>query len=179
MSKLLIIEKYKENWATEFAKLKDHLNTILDPFHIEILHVGSTSVPGMYAKPILDVDIVFKDNFEKIKHILINNNYQYRGDLGIKDRYSFKYLKTDFHEHHLYVILEHCDALKNHLDLKNALLKSRKNREEYSQLKKDLIKKNNIDRELYTESKTTLINKIVLEDKLWNQSYSLEDVSGE
>jgi len=166
LSKLLRIEKYTENWATEFTKLKDHLNSILDPFQIEILHVGSTSVPGMYAKPILDIDIVYQENFDKIKSILTSNNYRYRGDLGIENRYSFKYLKDDYHEHHLYVVLDNCEALNNHLNLKIALLKSKKNREEYSQLKRDLISKNNKDRDLYTESKTTLINRIILEDKL-------------
>jgi GrpB-like predicted nucleotidyltransferase (UPF0157 family) len=147
-------------------KLKTHLDAILGDFHIKILHIGSTSVEGMYAKPIIDIDIVYKDNFESIKNILIANNYKFKGDLGIKDRYAFTYLKNDFHEHHLYVILEHSEALNNHLDLKNGLIISKHNREKYSQLKRDLIRKNNIDRELYTDSKTTLINKIISEVKL-------------
>jgi len=166
LSKLLRIEKYNKNWVTEFNKLKDHLTTILEMDNIEIIHVGSTSVPGMYAKPILDVDIVYQDNFEVIKNKLVSNNYEFSGDLGIQDRYSFKSLKNDFYEHHLYVVLDNCEALINHLELKKALLKSKKNREQYSQLKRDLINKNNKDRELYTESKTTLIKRIILEAKL-------------
>lgn len=166
MSKLLRIEGYNPDWKTEFLKLKKHLDSILGSAHITIIHIGSTSVPQMDAKPIIDIDIVFKKNFEEIKDILIHNNYLYRGDLGIKDRYSFSYLKDDFYEHHLYVILEGSDALRNHIKLKEALLKSDRYRKEYSALKRNLIQNNNTDRNLYTNSKTRLINKIIMEDNL-------------
>lgn len=166
MSNLLRIEKYNKNWVTEFIRLKNHLSTILKDIDLEILHVGSTSVAGMYAKPILDIDIVYNKDFKLIKTELENNSYQFQGNLGIKDRYAFKYLDNDFYEHHLYVVKENCEALLNHLDLKRALTNSRKNRVRYSELKRKLITQNNVDRELYTESKTTLINEIILEDKL-------------
>ena len=165
MKNLLRIEKYNKNWATEFIRLKNHLSEILKGNDIEIIHIGSTSVVGMYAKPILDIDIIYIKDFELIKTELENNNYQFQGDLGIKDRYAFKYLNNDFHEHHLYVVKENCEALLNHLNLKKALTNNSVSREKYSRLKRELIRANNVDRELYTESKTNLIKKIILEDK--------------
>ncbi len=166
MSKLLRVVKYDKNWATEFIRLKDHLSIILKDNDVEILHVGSTSVAGMYAKPILDIDIIYTKDFELIKKELEKNEYTYQGDLGIKDRYAFKYLKTNYYEHHLYVVKDKCEALINHLKLKNALIKSKRSRERYSKLKRDLVMKNNVDRELYTESKTALIKQIIKEDNL-------------
>ena len=166
MSNLLRVVKYDKNWATEFIKLRNFLDEILSGIDNEIVHVGSTSVVGMYAKPILDIDIIYSKGFELIKEKLEKKGYIYQGDLGIKDRYAFKYLHTNYYEHHLYVIKNNSEALINHLSLKNALIKSEKNRFRYSKLKRELVTKNNVDRELYTNSKTALINQIILEDKL-------------
>lgn len=58
-----------------------------------IEHVGSTSVKGLWAKPIIDIDVVISDNkllpqvIYKLKHI----GYQYEGNLGIEGREVFRY----------------------------------------------------------------------------------------
>ncbi|MGB4439996.1 MAG: GrpB family protein [Sedimentibacter sp.] len=69
-----------------------------------IEHVGSTSVEGLSAKPIIDIDIVIKDYsaFELVKEKLALIGYVHDGNLGIKDREAFKYVsKEHLQQHHL------------------------------------------------------------------------------
>ena len=119
----------------------------------------------MMAKPIIDIDIEYTHNFKIIKYLLEDNNYLFEGDKGISNRYSFKYLKNDLPQHHLYVIKSGSESLINHLSLKRILLNNPLYRNQYSNLKKQLINNNNVDRELYTNSKTDLIIKLLLEEK--------------
>ena len=53
----MIVQEYQPRWADEFTALRDVLAQHLGAMALSIDHVGSTSVPGMLAKPILDVDI--------------------------------------------------------------------------------------------------------------------------
>ncbi len=164
MSKLLRYQEYDTNWKKEFETLKTHLDSLLTTLIIDILHIGSTSVESLGAKPILDIDVVFEENLELIIKILEKNDYLYEGEKGIPDRHAFKYLKNDFHEHHLYVIKQGSSNLCNHIRLKYALQNNPKYRKEYQSLKQQLISKNNKDRELYTNSKTNLIHAILKEE---------------
>jgi methionine-S-sulfoxide reductase len=162
----LRLSEYNPVWKNEFTKLQTFLDSILTDLVTEIKHIGSTSVETLYAKPIIDIDIVYNKNFPEIKKILETNNYIYEGEKGIKDRHAFKRLKNDCYEHHLYVILENSENLLNHVNLKRALQNNQKHRNAYNNLKRQLIKENNIDRELYTESKTNLIQSILEEESL-------------
>ena len=165
--KLLRFSTYQDTWKTEFERLKTYLDSLLTGLVKDIVHVGSTSVESMSAKPILDVDIVFEENLDLIIKILEKNDYIYEGEKGIKDRHSFRRTRNDFYEHHLYVCLDGSDNLVNQIKLKRALQNNKKYRDQYSELKRTLIQKNNKDRELYTNSKTDLIQSILKEvDKM-------------
>ncbi len=166
MSKLLRFSKYQPLWATEFTRLKTYLDSLLTDLIIDIIHVGSTSVVSLSAKPILDIDIVYQDNLDLIIKILEQNNYLYEGEKGIKDRHAFKRLTNDFYEHHLYVCKKGSTNLVNQLTFKRALQNSPKNRFLYQNLKKKLIETNKKDRILYTNSKTDLISQILKEASL-------------
>lgn len=155
---------YQPLWKEEFIRLRDHLDYLLHPYIEEIIHIGSTSVESLSAKPILDVVIVYKENFEIIKQILEHNHYLYEGEKGIKDRHAFKQLTDTFYEHHLYVSLQGSVQLKQQLVFKRALQNHEGYRKMYAALKKQLIEENNIDRELYTNRKTDLIVSILKEE---------------
>jgi len=165
LNKLLRITKYQKIWATEFESIKQYLDGILVHLPLDIIHIGSTSVPDLYAKPILDIDIIFEEHFEEIKQILINHGWIYEGNKGIKDRYAFRRKDTLFYEHHLYVVLHNSEQHNNHIDLKRNLQNNQTNRQKYSDLKIKLIEQNKANRELYTNSKTEVINQILLEER--------------
>lgn len=168
-----LIQPYNPNWKIEFEHLKNTLNTKLRDFEIDIQHVGSTSIPELYAKPILDIDIIIEDKnlIGKIATSLEDLGYKNRGEQGIIGRFAFRQsseftplteLNKKWQEYHLYVCFSDSLALKNHLLFRDTLLKNRKLVEEYSLLKQSLVKQENMTKEKYSKLKTDFILEILL-----------------
>ena len=92
MIKKVIVVEYDPEWPREFVRLRSVFEKTLGSDFTEILHVGSTSVPGLKAKPVLDIDIVIEDDDKKLQHVIENLqglDYIYAGDLGITGREAF------------------------------------------------------------------------------------------
>ena len=86
-----LVEKYNPEWPKWFEEIKAYLGEKVSRACICIEHVGSTSIPGMTAKPIIDLILVSEpQDFEEIKGLLAERGYYHQGDLGIKDREVFK-----------------------------------------------------------------------------------------
>jgi len=61
MKKHVVVQLYEKTWADDFVAIRDELNTVLKDLVLRIEHVGSTSVEGLSAKPIIDIDVVIQD----------------------------------------------------------------------------------------------------------------------
>ncbi|MCE5195597.1 MAG: GrpB family protein [Negativicutes bacterium] len=89
--KKVIVLPYDPNWPNEFAKIKSELAAALPLPNLEIEHVGSTSGPGLAAKPVIDLDLIMGDDlFGEIKQRLLAVFYIHEGELGIPDREAFQ-----------------------------------------------------------------------------------------
>jgi GrpB-like predicted nucleotidyltransferase (UPF0157 family) len=166
------IESYNPKWAHAFNALKEAYLKHLDPT-LRIEHVGSTAVPGLSAKPIIDIDIVVKHKADVIDLIskLEELGYIHEGDLGIEGREAFKRsikeapLMYEHHSkwfaHHLYVCLEDSLAFKNHIALRTYLMAHGDAVKEYSELKVALSHKYPSDIDQYCEGKTPFITRIL------------------
>lgn len=161
MENILVVEDYNESWPEQFNELKDLLWPAVKDLAIGIEHVGSTSVPGLSAKPIIDVDVITS---KKSLLIVIGRieqlGYEHLGDLGIEGREAFKAPDGSV-PHHLYVCLEDCLALRNHILFRNYLRENREKREAYSRLKKDLVFRFGNSVEEYTKRKTDFILSVL------------------
>lgn len=136
--KKVIVVPYDEKWKHEFERIKTELLSVLENYIIAIEHVGSTSVEGIAAKPIIDIDIVIKDynSLENVKEKLAQIGYTHEGDLGIKDRQAFKYgEKPHLMKHHLYVCPEYSEELKRHIAFRNYLRSHPDDRDWYGEVK--------------------------------------------
>ncbi|MCG2613613.1 GrpB family protein [Terrimonas sp. NA20] len=168
------IEPYGLSWKAEFEKLyhvfRNELSDLNPP--IDIQHVGSTSIPGMIAKPILDIDIIISDpaQLQLIHQKLEKIGYQPKGEQGIPGRFAFRQTssqtpqtatKDTWQNHHLYVCLADSVALKNHLGFRNALLKDARLADQYAQLKQTLCSNPDITMEQYWKSKTAFIVSVL------------------
>jgi len=170
--KKIVVENYNPKWAHAFNELKSAYETHID-MDLRIEHVGSTSIPGLAAKPIIDIDIVVKTKEEIIKLIeaLEELGYIHQGDLGIPGREAFKRsikdvpLMYEHHSkwppHHLYVCLEDSLAYKNHVALKSYLMTHEDAVKEYSELKFALAHKYPHDIDSYISGKTPFITRIL------------------
>lgn len=170
--KKVVVVPYTANWAAEFEKLKSVFQNYLKTLICNIEHVGSTAVPGLSAKPIIDIDIIIsnKEKFDEIKSILRKLGYTYSGQMGIPGREAFK--RDDqltpmdgsgyyWHEHHLYVCVEDSDSLKNHLLLRDYLRANLNEAQDYGRLKIELAAKYPDDIDHYVEGKTAFILQIL------------------
>ncbi|MBT2564422.1 GrpB family protein [Pedobacter sp. ISL-68] len=172
MPELIIIEDYSPQWAITFQELSAVYQAHLNDLIIEIQHVGSTSVKGLAAKPVIDIDIIIdnKENLNAIIKKLKELGYHHRGNLGISDREAFK-CQTEhtpidgttkiWPKHHLYVCPLNSVSLKNHLTLRNFLRNNPEKAKAYGELKKKLALENPYDINLYVERKTPFIVEVL------------------
>lgn len=77
----VIVEEYNPEWKNAFELIKNELLTVLNGKIDSIEHVGSTSVEGLAAKPIIDIDIVIDNNFEEVKKALESIGYIYMKEI--------------------------------------------------------------------------------------------------
>jgi GrpB-like predicted nucleotidyltransferase (UPF0157 family) len=132
---------YDPSWSHHFAQIKKELEAALDgvPF-ISIEHVGSTSIPHLTAKPILDIDVVAtREQLQPVLKALKHQDLQliYMGELGIADRHAFR-APQKLPAQNLYVCIEGSPALRNHLAVRNLLRGDKALRLEYGALKSEL-----------------------------------------
>ena len=129
---------YDPNWQARFEEVRQYLLGILSGQDARVEHVGSTSVPGLAAKPILDIDIVLQNgaDFEVVRSSLEANGYYHIGNLGITGREAFKYQdKPQLMRHNLYALSADADELKRHLTFRDWLRSHPHDREAYAQVK--------------------------------------------
>ena len=152
---------YDPLWADQFEQLKRwYVEMLVGLPLLDVEHVGSTSVPGLAAKPIIDVDVVV--HRDEVSHAILafeKHGHMCRGDLGITDRYAFEIANPPFATN-TYVIVEGSVALKNHLTLRRVLRESPELRQEYSVIKRQLAW-NLEDPHAYSTAKSGIIQKIL------------------
>ena len=160
-TKHVIVEDYNLEWKNEFERIKNELLAILSGKISSIEHVGSTSVEGLSAKPIIDIDIVIDENFEEVRQSLESIGYIYEGDLGVSGRETFKYQnKPHLMAHHLYVCNKDNEELRHHIKFRDYLRQHKEDREKYSEIKKDMAFKYPEDIDSYIEGKQPVILEI-------------------
>jgi GrpB-like predicted nucleotidyltransferase (UPF0157 family) len=155
---------YDRHWPETFAALRDRLAVGVGELAVGIEHVGSTAVPGLAAKPIVDIDLVIRNagDFTLTAERLTGLGYVHLGDLGIVGREAFR-APAHLPRHHLFVCASGTPALQAHLTLRDALRADRALADAYAQLKRDLAAAFRDDRDSYTEGKTAFIRTVLLD----------------
>lgn len=162
-TKRVVVKPYDPTWKDAFMNIKDFLVSVLNDDIITIEHVGSTSVEGLAAKPIIDLDIVIEsmDFFHVVKEKLSHLGYHHEGNLGILGREAFGYEETPFMTHHLYVCPKDSQAYKEHLFFKQFMKTHKDLREAYGKIKLDASKKYPNDIDAYIKEKDPFIKNIL------------------
>ena len=162
----IVVVPYDEKWKQCFKEIAGELHAVLGDLALSIEHVGSTSVPGLAAKPIIDIDVVI-ENESKLNAVvdaLAKIGYQHEGNLGIPGREAFGYEgKTHLMEHHLYVCPKNSPELRRHLSFRDYLREHPEAVKEYSRIKEEAARLFPHDIDGYINHKGTLIEKIYKE----------------
>ena len=154
----VVVVEYDTAWPRYFASLHARIWPLVQGVALTMEHVGSTSVPGLAAKAVIDADIVVasRSDVAACVRALATLGYAHRGELGIEDRHAFSRPEGDF-DHNLYVCVEGCAALRNHLALRDHLLAHPEAVAEYASLKRELARDHPHDIDAYIEGKTAFI----------------------
>lgn len=161
MNDPIVVVDYDPQWPEVFATIHDVLAVALaDVPVIAIEHVGSTSVPGLAAKPIIDVDVVVHRQFvSRAIDALQHAGYQPLGDLGITDRYAHQ-APPGAARQNVYVTVEDSLSLRNHLGLRDVLRGDTDLRDEYAAVKLQMAG-STTDIDIYLDGKTAVIRRIL------------------
>jgi len=160
----MILAPFSPAWSDEFAELQSVYTTTLNDLILRVEHVGSTSVPDLMAKPILDIDIVMPDYavFPRIIEGLEKLGYTHQGDLGIRHREAFKAANStvphttpcrEWLPHHLYVCPVDSTELRRHLAFRDALRAHADWRQAYEKLKQSIATRSCGDGRTYAQIK--------------------------
>ncbi|MFJ7289221.1 GrpB family protein [Curtobacterium sp. NPDC098951] len=132
------VVEYRAEWPRRFVVLRTAYTGALlaagVPHRIE--HVGSTAVPGLAAKPVIDVDVVVDESaVPAAVEALAAIGFVPRGDLGIPGRQAFR-TPERFAPSNTYVVADGSLALRNHLGVRDALRADDGLRDEYAAVKR-------------------------------------------
>ena len=177
-NKRVAVLPYDEKWPQDFLDIKTELTAALGPLAIRIEHVGSTSVKGLSAKPIIDIDVVIEDYtvLEEVISALQAIGYQHEGDLGIAGREAFSYDgKEHLRKHHLYVCPKDSAELRRHTAFRDYLRSHPEAVREYGRIKEEGARLYPFDIDRYIEYKSSFIEKIYAETGAAHESDSRND----
>lgn len=165
-AKPVVVLPYDEAWENDFLAIRAELQTALEGLALRIEHVGSTAVRGLSAKPIIDIDVVIRDDslLDAVVPALGKIGYRHEGNLGIAGREAFKYEgKEHLRRHHLYVCPRDSAELNRHLAFRDYLRSHPEAVREYSRVKEEGAARYPNEIEKYIEYKAPFIERIYSE----------------
>ena len=152
--------EYNRIWAELFQKEKDKIGRALNWEFVSIEHVGSTSVPGLCAKPILDILLLVKDSGDELKYISALEKSGYILRIREPDWYEHRMLKGLSPEVNLHVFSSGCIEAERMIAFRDWLRTHEKDRERYASAKRTLAEKTWKYMQNYADAKSEVVSEI-------------------
>ena len=165
----IVVVEYASEWPEKFAaearRLRDTLTSVLIAIH----HIGSTSVPGLAAKPTIDILAVVRclNELDTRNDAMIDLGYEPRGEFGIVGRRFFAKGSDACHTHHLHAYEAGHPEIEAHLDFRDYLGVHPDQALIYVELKAKLAERHRNDIEAYIEGKAPLVREILENARQW------------
>jgi GrpB-like predicted nucleotidyltransferase (UPF0157 family) len=163
VGRVITVVDYDPVWPGRFESLRAEYAAAMAAAGVPVVaieHVGSTSVPDLAAKPIIDVDIVVQAaDVAAASGVLISLGFTPLGDLGIPQRWAFR-APARLARTNTYVIVDGCLSLRNHLAVRDVLRADQTLRDEYAAVKQQAgARLDDIDE--YVLAKSDIVLKIL------------------
>jgi GrpB-like predicted nucleotidyltransferase (UPF0157 family) len=153
----IVIAPYDPAWPTEFERLRARAVSAVGDLVVAAEHIGSTAVPGLAAKPVIDlVLVVERESLQPAIDRLTAVGYAHEGNLGVEGREAFRSPAGE-RKHHLYLAPTDSDELRAQLAFRDRLRESEALATKYETLKRELASRFGDDRIAYTEAKADFI----------------------
>jgi GrpB-like predicted nucleotidyltransferase (UPF0157 family) len=156
----IVIADYNPLWPDQFQKHAVIISQTLGIKALRVEHVGSTSVPGLAAKPIIDIVVEVKDSGDETAYlpVLLAAGYVLR--VREPDWHQHRMLRTPELDVHVHIFSSGCFEITRMLAFRDWLRVCDEDRLRYEALKRDLVKRDWPDMNDYAQAKTELVNQI-------------------
>ena len=162
-SGFVAVEEYTPAWRDAFERERSSLVAALGPVALAVEHVGSTAVPGLCAKPVIDI-AVGAESLETGRGAipaLTALGYEFKGEAGIPGRHFFAKGSRDDRPHYVHVEPLAGELWRNHILFRDYLRCHADEVMVYAQLKRDLAKQFGNDRASYALAKDGYIERVL------------------
>lgn len=164
MSQLQVVE-YQDAWPAQFQHVAAELRPVFAPGAATVEHIGSTAVPGLCAKPVLDVLVGLErlGDAEQSRHALATLGYVYRAEYEaqLPERRYFVRAEGRTPRVHLHCVLHEGRLWRQHIAFRDLLRHNPDVREEYTALKRRLAVAYAGDKQRYTDAKAPFIERVI------------------
>ena len=166
----VILEPHQEAWEIEGAAICQKIKTLLGDDIVDAQHVGSTSIRGICAKPIIDVAVAVRSFDDIFKHneMLAQNGIVYRKqDIPGQHLYRCGDLENNIVTHYIHVVTVDSDAWVNYVNFRDYLNSHPEDAKAYEELKQGLWSRYPNDRDSYVDGKKELVTELLAKAKSW------------
>jgi len=160
----LVISHYDSAWPSRFAELGARIESALGAGALAVEHIGSTSVPGLAAKPIIDVLVVVADVAEERSYVPALEDAGFV--LRVREA-GHRMFRTPGRDVHIHVYSSGDHAIRDYLDLRDWLRVDESDRALYANVKRDLAKRPWSDMNHYAEAKSDVIQQVLGRARAW------------
>lgn len=155
-------------WKKDYANEEKNIKNVFKDELIDIHHIGSTSIPGICAKPVIDIMVIVKDicKVDMLNNEMLTIGYFSKGEYGINGRRFFvKGQHNRTHNVHVYQA-GHYEILRQ-LNFRDYLISHPNEAKKYENLKQELSEKFKFDIDKYNEGKDSFIKEIINKADEW------------
>ena len=162
------VVSYNSNWKRMYKEESEKIKNILNDIIVDIHHIGSTAIPGIKAKPVIDILVEVKDieAVDRYNNKMEELGYEVMGEYGIPKRRFFRKGENK-RTHHIHIFQVGNEEIERHINFKEYLIAHPDKAREYSKLKEKLANKYTYGAENYTNGKNDFIKEIDRKAKLW------------
>lgn len=157
----IVIVDYDPSWPKRFEEHARRIRDALEGKAISIEHVGSTSVPGLAAKPIIDIDLVVKDSSDELSYLPVLEAAGYVLRVREPGWHEHRMMRTPEADVHVHIFSPGAPELERHVRFRNRLRVNEEDRDLYGSTKRRLATLSWESMDAYSEAKTEVIEGIL------------------
>ena len=157
----IVLADYDPAWPRRYRREADRVRALLGERALGVEHVGSTSVPGLAAKPIIDIVLVVADSADERAYVPALEAAGYALRIREPDWYQHRVLKGPDTDINLHVFSRDCPEVQRMLAFRDRLRANRSDRERYERAKRELAERDWKYVQNYADAKTAVVEEIV------------------